>query len=175
MGEQRKGLDPIKGIPGSLSELFRSLHYRRESCRRIERWARSSWAAIEFGRGNVELLDFLAQLNQPPSDSFAEQIFRGGEHLVRSAVVKVLQDALSKSGSPVGETFVNQCDKLLFEGEEENLAEEEIVKYLPVGGVLRRMERSLLELESKGFASLEDVEPHEVLEEFLANPLQMSS
>lgn len=178
VGEQKKGYEPLAGIPDALGELARTLHRRSKDCRNWSKWASDSLSSINFSQGNVEALDFLRSLNHPPGEAEAEVIFLEGERLISAAITKLLGTALRGKGKvQIGDQISDEVDALLDGGTEGvDRATESLIPHLPVVGVLKRMERSLAALERDGFSHLEGTSDFQmVLEEFLANPLQMSS
>jgi len=176
-GEEKKGLVPRNGIPGSVGALARSLHHRRANVRNWENWSRHSLMATEFMRGNVEALEFFQSLNHPFDESIAEVYWLYGQQILRAALTALIRESLSKKKVNIGEVLLDDIDKLLMGGTGGvDLADEDLSKFLPVVGVLLRMEKSLLRCESKNFLDSDSGEVlSDVLEEFLANPLQMSS
>lgn len=168
-GETKKGYYPISGIPGSLQELARSMHYRRSACKKWKEWALTAQMGLEYGRGNVEAWEFILSLNHAPSEAYAEYVFRTGTLALQHALQDLLERSLSgeKVGAKLG--LMDQVSDLLYGGGEDGTGAEPVLPaHLPLLGVLLRFERSLMDLDFSGDLG-------DVLEEFLANPLQASS
>lgn len=168
-GEAKKGFVPSSGIPGSLGELARTLYYRRRTCLRWVEWARTAQLGLEYGRGNVEALEFIQGLNHASSEAWAEVIFREGDRLITQALETLLVQSLASEKVGAGLGLVDQVQSLLWGGSEDGTsAEADLPANLPVLGVLMRFEKDLMALSNSA-------DPGEALEEFMANPLQASS
>jgi len=179
LGELAKGLVPKSGIPGSVSNLFRTMHRRSKACKKAEDHARGVELVTHYLQGTVDSKDLVRGVFHSLPVTDQESLADCSEAILVKGVVLALEQGFSQRG--------NSLPLLVHKRGREYLRENwgpgsEGQPFLPLMSspqltILGRFEEQLTKIERSGLSALRDGSrlPGLLLSEFLVNPLSEAS
>jgi len=177
MGETRKGLRPLSGIPGAVGTLSRVIGRSWRSSRQLVKMAWEVELGTQFAQGFVEAGEFLLRLNHTLDDASRDYLHSMSGAVLEGAIQKFLLGSLSKGPSSIGTQFLAEVRQATSPSGAFKVPLR-LLALTPQYSVLERFSRNAGVLYKRGLKALEGEEGHllkDILSEVLSESLSLDN